>query len=194
MRSLFRPGRRAGPLSAAILGIACITGTAMAGEYDPSAEHPYGRPHPEAADGLADFAFAIGSWSCLSHRPQPDGSMKETHLDWRFEYGLNGRSVHDYFEDEWIRGFGVRLYYPATKTWNVTTSGVWPNVFSAVWNGGKKDGILVLDQPNKGPNGEDLISRLSFYAVTDRSFEWKMERINGADSTLRWHIVCERTG
>ena len=185
--------KRPATASAAILALVAMSPGAGAGEYDPSPEYPFGRPHPEAAPELSDFAFAIGTWACRSRRPQADGTMSESLMDWRFEYGLNGRTVHDYFEDEVIRGFGVRLFDPTKGEWQVTTTSAWPNAFSATWSGGRQGQDRVLDLTFKGQEGEDILSRLTFYAIEDDSFEWKMERVGSEASQLRWHIACDRT-
>lgn len=182
-------------ITAAALSLGLNAG-AIAGENDVSAEHPYGRAHPEAPAALADFAFAIGKWTCASSSPQGDGNWDSIPLAWEFHYILNGRAVEDYFEDANIRGLGIRQFNQTDGKWHVAYHAEWPGHNNAMWVGGKNgDGDIVLDRTITRPDGGEVIMRLSFHDITGDSFKWHGEFVNGETVNEFWRISCdERLG
>ena len=174
-----------------IIGILCTTLPAWAGEYDPSPDHPFGRPHPDAAAYITDFAFAIGQWHCTNSWNGAENADQPT-LDWSFNYALNGRAIEDYFEDSQIRGQGMRLYNSTLGEWNVVYMSMMPNFDNRTWVGGKQGDRMVLDLPTTRPNGETVIQRLSFYNIATDSFEWQGEMVSKDASQQFWHLGCTR--
>lgn len=169
-------------------GMICISLPAIAGEFDPGHEHPFGRPNPEADARIADFAFGIGKWTCRSQRP----GQPETTLNWQFNYALNGRAIEDYFEDTWIRGMGMRMYNSAEERWHVGYHSMFPGFQNATWFGTRDGDSIVLERETTNPQGATIISRLSFLNIAADSFNWQGESVNGDTATTFWQLDCSR--
>ena len=57
--------------------------------FEPSLEHPYGLPNPDAPSELMDFAPLIGECQCKSVSRKADGTWAEpVDMIWRFKYGV----------------------------------------------------------------------------------------------------------
>ena len=177
-------------LMTALIGCALGASAAAAGDYDVSEEHPFGQPHPEAADSLSDFAPMIGEWACWSRTPMPEGPFVESILKWEFRYILNGRAIQDIFEAAGIQGLGIRQVNPADGKWNVAYHSMFPNYSNAMWVGEKLDERIVLNRMITQEDGVEVNMRLSFYGIGEDGFQWIGEFVNGEDVNLFWHINC----
>ena len=65
-------------------------------DFEPSADHPYGLPNPEAPKELINFAPLIGSCNCTSQIRNQDQSWAEPEdMMWKFKYIMNGMAIQD---------------------------------------------------------------------------------------------------
>lgn len=164
-------------------------------DYEPSKEHPFGLPNPEAPNELLDFAPMIGECNCKSEMRNPDQSWAEpVDLLWRFKYIMNGTGVQDEtFSDGFTSG-SIRQFIPDSTRWYVhyySSRGPTPTL--PAWEGTKRDdGNIVLYREQKAPNGMDGFYRITFYEMSDKGFKWAGEWVS-TDETIvypTWKIDC----
>ncbi len=166
-------------------------------EYESSEEHPFGQINPKAPQQINDFAPMIGLCDCLSERRNQDGTWQEPiKMIWKFKYIMNGMAVQDetYKEDE-INSGSIRQFNPDSLKWYVhyyTSNAVSPKLSS--WEGGKKDDKIILNMPQKAPNGMDGFSRLTFYEISNNGFNWIGEWVDtsGQVTFPFWKINCTK--
>ena len=133
-------------------------------------------PAPDAFNKL------IGEWAIEDSMLNKEGKwVSGPGADWSFYKILNGAAI----QDDWISpsmdspepkqgrqyGTNVRIYNPQEKRWEM----LWAS------NTGKKlEGFVATADGSKivmrgDYNGAD--TRITFYAIEEQSFAWKMERI-----------------
>ncbi|MFV1885079.1 MAG: hypothetical protein ACMZ7B_11370 [Balneola sp.] len=167
-------------------------------EYEPSKEYPFGRIHPDAPEQLADFGPMIGESKCESVTRAPDQSWNPPHeMIWRFKYIMNGMAVQDEaLRTEAPSAGSIRQFNPDSSAWYVhyySSGSALPTLPS--WEGNKtEDGKIILYREQKAPNGVDGFFRITFFDVTDESFEWLGEWVNTQEtfSFPTWKISCDK--
>ena len=158
-----------------------------------------GERHPEAPAELEQFGRLAGRWHCLISNLQPDGSWKPRSgaARWSFSYTLGGYAVSDVWEPEpdpdypGSVGMNLRVFDPLSGTWRIAWATVDQarfDLFEARYENG--DIIMWGDRP-------DHKTRVTFYQVRERQFDWKYEFSAVDDGTLWTEVVrmhCEREG
>lgn len=183
-----------------LLSLCLLAGLSASGQYkfEPSPEHPFGLPHPEAPPELLDWAPLIGECSCTSVSRKADNSWAEpVPMTWRFKYIMNGTAV----QDETLKADGahsgsIRQYIPDSTRWYVHYySNRSPSPILPAWEGGKMDsGEIVLKRKQKAPNGMDGYYRLTFSGLDGTGYDWVGEWVNldGSFVFPTWKISCKR--
>ena len=168
-------------------------------QYEPSAEHPYGLPNPDAPQQILDFAPLIGECDCKSVSRNQDQSWADpVDMKWRFKYIMNGMGV----QDETLKADGrhsgsIRQFIADSTRWYVHyySSGS-PSTILPAWEGTKNEsGNIVLYREQKAPNGMDGSYRLTFKDISENGFKWAGEWVN-TDETIvypTWKIDCTRS-
>lgn len=168
--------------------------------YEPSSEHPFGLPNPEAPQEILDFASLIGECNCISQTRGSDGSWaKETKMLWRFKYIMNGMAI----QDETLKHDGsyagsIRQFIPDSTQWYVHyySSGN-PTTVLPSWEGKKnQDGDIVLYRDQTAPNGMEGSYRIIFSDISDGGFNWTGTWVS-KDQTIEWptwKIKCTKIG
>ena len=174
-----------------------LVGQNISTSYEPSVEYPFGRYNPDAPKELKDFEPMIGICDCKSLNRNPDGTWQDTAaMVWKFKYIMNGTAVQDevWRPDNNYAG-SIRQYQADSSSWVVTYFS-YPFVSTApgVWLGEKSENEIVLKMDQKAPNGMDGISRLTFYDMSKKGFNWKGEWVstNGSVVYPFWMIWCTR--
>jgi len=167
-------------------------------DYEPSAEHPYGLPNPEAPKEILDFAPMIGECDCKSQNRNPDQTWaKPIDMVWRFKYIMNGTGV----QDETLKSDGghsgsIRQFIADSTQWYVHYySNKVPTTTLSTWEGTKKEnGNIVLFREQKAPNGMDGFYRLTFSNMSEKGFDWAGEWVNPDESIVypTWKINCTK--
>ena len=167
--------------------------------YEPSKEHPYGRPNPAAPEAVKDFAPMIGRCDCQSENRNPDGSWNEAiDMVWTFKYIMNGWGVQDEtLKEDGGHSGSIRQYIADSARWYVHYyANKGPTTTLSTWEGNKTDegDKIVLYRDQKAPNGFEGWYRLSFYDFTDTGFKWIGEWVDKAEKIVypTWKIVCTR--
>jgi ketosteroid isomerase-like protein len=166
--------------------------------YDPSPEHPYGLPNPEAPQELLDFAPLIGECNCTSVSRNPDQSWgNPVEMIWRFKYIMNGLGV----QDETLKADGkhsgsIRQFVKDSTRWYVHyySSGS-PSTTLPVWEGNKSENEdIVLYRKQKAPNGLDGFYKITFSEIEAGGFKWLGEWVNADESISypTWKIDCTK--
>ena len=166
-------------------------------QYEPSNKFPYGRPNPEAAEQIKDFAPMIGECKCISTARNQDGSWAEPQeMKWRFKYIMNGKAI----QDETLKADGahsgsIRQFIADSSRWYVHYySSNTPTTTLSTWEGTKKEDKIVLYRKQKAPNGMDGFFRLSFYDMNDDGYKWIGEWVDTTEKIKfpTWKITCNR--
>lgn len=167
--------------------------------FEPSAEHPYGRPHPDAPPELAQMAFMIGDFDCTDRSLQRDGTWKEMKTIWGARYFLNGHAIHD---QHWKQGFtntNLRLFDAKRGKWVVSWLRMPPYGQNFDWIGAEEgegaDRKMVMRKEATNSDGQTTLSLLTFYDITANSYKWKMERFRDGEMLNGgpvWRISCQR--
>lgn len=175
-----------------------LTGSFSQYQYEPSNEHPFGLPNPEAPDQLLAFAPLIGECDCKSVSRNADQSWAEpVDMLWRFKYIMNGMAV----QDETLKADGkhagsIRQFIADSTRWYVHYyNAATPSATLPVWEGNKNEkGSIVLYREQKAPNGKEGSYRLTFSDISEDGFKWAGEWVS-TDETIvypTWRIDCSR--
>ena len=168
--------------------------------YEPSSEHPFGLPNPEAPKELIDFAPLIGECNCKSvSRIDKDTWTDTIQMTWRFKYIMNGMGI----QDETLKADGkhsgsIRQFIPDSSRWFVhyySSNG--PTSILPAWEGNKmEDGKIILYKDQKAPNGMDGNYKITFSDITSEGFNWLGEWVTKTESYSypTWKIYCKKTG
>ena len=147
-----------------------------------------------APSELRHWSKLVGQWAVDSEKLKRDGSGWESSgkADWDFFWAFNGWGIQDNYtspplsekmEDESMRqqGINLRIYNTDTKQWVLT----WLATRSAVpanFTAESTDDQVVMISDDKDANGN--YRRITFYDMTEDSFEWKMEWSQDKESWL----------
>ena len=164
--------------------------------FEPSPEHPFGLPNPEAPKEIRDFALLIGECDCESISRKPDQSWAEPiDMLWRFKYIMNGMAV----QDETLKADGrhtgsIRQFDAQSGQWLVHfyAGGSISNPLMT-WEGKKNEkGEIVLYRDNPSPQGAPGFYKISFYDIKETGFRWLGEWVNPDESIHYplWKINC----
>lgn len=167
--------------------------------YEPSPDHPYGLPNPEAPKELLDFAPLIGECQCKSLARIDQNTWADTvDMTWRFKYIMNGMAV----QDETLKADGkhsgsIRQFIPDSSSWYVHYySSAGPTAKLPSWEGGKTDnGNIVLYKDQSAPNGTPGNYKITFSNMDGNGFHWLGEWVNKTEtfSYPNWKIYCTKT-
>ncbi|MBT8219881.1 MAG: DUF4440 domain-containing protein [Bacteroidia bacterium] len=174
----------------------CIYGQQYS--YEPSPEHPFGLPNPEAPKEILDWSELIGECDCQSVTRNPDQSWADTvSMVWRFKYILNGWGVQDEtLKEDGLYAGSIRQFNIDSSHWYVhfySYPGVSPNLSS--WEGNRQDsGRIILYRKQKAPNGMDGFYKITFSDITDEGFNWLGAWVNPDESIIypTWKINCKK--
>lgn len=166
-------------------------------EHSVSNENPYGSYNPDAPEKIKEFAPLIGSSQCKSVQRNQDGSWQDTtNMIWEFRYIFNGQAIQDFsWKQNGNYSSSVRQFNPDSSLWVVTYfSAQTPSLSPSTWTGNLVEGKIVLERPQKAPNGLDGYSRLTFYDISDEAFKWIGEWVskNGSFQYPFWKISCQK--
>lgn len=160
--------------------------------FDPNPAYPNGRPNPDAPEELSQFAFFIGEFDCTDRQKAPDGEWREFPAIWNASYFLNGFGIQDKYYAPGFQTSNIRIFDPDAGVWKVTFFSA-PGYNSGVWSGEKTADDIVLEQVTVGQGETSVISRLTFYDITNDGFEWRAESIVGeAPPAKSWTSSCRR--
>ena len=167
-------------------------------DYEPSAEHPFGLPNPEAPQEILDFAPLIGECDCNSVIRKKDQSWADPqNIIWRFKYIMNGMAV----QDETLKPDGkhagsIRQFIADSTRWYVHFySSSAPSTVLPAWEGNKnEEGKIILYREQKAPNGMDGFYKITFSEMTEEGFKWLGEWVNTNESISfpTWKIECKK--
>ena len=168
--------------------------------FEPSTEHPFGLPNPEASEQIIDWAPLIGESTCSSISRNADQSWAEpVEMTWRFKYIMNGKAV----QDETLKADGrhsgsIRQFIPDSNQWYVHYySSAGPTPVLSAWEGNRnEDGKIILYRDQKAPNGMEGFYKITFYDMTGEGFKWLGEWVTKDESFSfpTWKIDCQKKG
>lgn len=167
--------------------------------FEPSPANPYGTLNPEAPEQVGDFNRLIGESACTSVSRAADGSWNEpVSMTWTFKYIMNGTAVQDEtLKEDGAHSGSIRQFNADSAKWYVHyySSSSTPQTLPS-WIGSKhENGNIVLYREQTAPNGTEGFFRLTFFEITDTSFEWVGEWVNTSEtfSYPTWKISCKKS-
>ncbi len=165
--------------------------------FEPSPNHPFGLPNPEAPPQILDFAPLLGESTCKSVARNPDQTWADTlDMTWRFKYIMNGMAVQDEtLKEDGLLAGSIRQYIADSARWFVHfySSGS-PSAVLPAWEGNKNnDGDIILYRPQKAPNGMDGLFKINFTDIDENGFNWLGEWVTPDESITYpvWRIFCD---
>ncbi len=180
------------------MGLLSVLSASAQYAYEPSPEHPFGLPNPDAPQELLDWAPLIGECACTSVSRKADNSWGEpVAMTWRFKYIMNGTAI----QDETLKADGahsgsIRQFIPDSTSWYVHYySNRSPSPRLPAWEGGKTEtGEIVLKRDQKAPNGMDGYYRITFSGLDGSGYDWAGEWVSRDGSFVfpTWKIQCKR--
>lgn len=166
--------------------------------YEPSSDHPFGLPNPDAPQQVIDFGPLIGECDCRSVIRKKDQNWADTtDMIWRWKYIMNGMGV----QDETLKPDGkhsgsIRQYIADSSRWYVHyySSGS-PATTLPAWEGNKNEkGDIILYREQKAPNGMEGFYKINFTDISEDGFNWLGEWVdtNETFSYPTWKIKCKK--
>lgn len=139
----------------------------------------------DAPKELMHWGKLVGRWSTTEETLAQDGSgwLPSKGADWDFFWAYDGWGIQDNYtspplseavadESARQRGINLRVFNPKEKKWVLT----WLTVASSkpmTITATSTDDSVVMIPDEKTPQG--LYSRTTFFDMTDKKFEWKLE-------------------
>lgn len=165
--------------------------------FEATEEFPFGQKNPAAPKQLADFEKMIGECDCYSQRRNPDQTWQDSiKMIWRFKYIMNGMAVQDEtLKEDGVASGSIRMFNADSSKWYVHYySSNSPAPSLKTWVGGKVGDKIILNLPQKAPNGMEGISRLTFYDISDKGFKWIGEWVKEDANIIYpfWKIECTK--
>lgn len=168
----------------------------------------FGRPHPDAAPELSQFAFLIGHWQCDVDYLGPDWKTRQQGVaHWTAYYAFDGFAIMDDFRGGFAEGYlatTIRAYDRGQKRWQ----GYWLDGRSGRWSEplvgrSTEDGMMLETQTRVvSPEGKTLKVDLQyqFYDLkpnrrTPDRFRWRQNASRDGGKTWQQDTVlmsCRR--
>ena len=171
-----------------IIIIAVLAGATLScGNQKPEESSPiqeelfFGELNPNAPAETIQFGQLVGEWNVISFDSIPNEGWHESKATWIYRYILDGYAVEDIWREKFsdytnntknigrdFTGINIRIFDPTAKIWNIT------------WiENGKNTMInnITAKMNDKGDivMGSGQTSEVTFYDITEDSFEWKFE-------------------
>lgn len=153
--------------------------------YSSAADFSPGTMSEGAPPELQHWGQLVGRWSTTEEGLRPDGSGWDPSkgADWDFFWAFDGWGIQDNYtspplsealDDESTRqrGVNLRIYDPSNKQWILTwltVASTKPQNFTATSTADE----IVMSAAELNPQG--FHTRVTFFAMTETSFEWKLE-------------------
>lgn len=151
---------------------------------------------------LQHWGKLVGQWTTTEEALKQDGSgwQASKGADWDFFWAFDGWGIQDNYtspsmsealEDESTRtrGTNLRIYNPEEKKWVLTWLTVKskePNSFTAT---STDEEVVMLSET---PNPQGNYSRITFFDMTEETFEWKLEWSKDQENWLEVYRIHGR--
>jgi hypothetical protein len=140
-----------------------------------------------------NFDFWVGTWD-LSWQGANGVEEKGRNVITKV---LDGKVIQEQFEalegaQKGYKGMSISVYNPSTKTWHQTWM---DNQGGNINFTGETDGERrIFKTAPQQRNGQQVVSRMVFYDITDNAFSWDWESTTdgGKNWNLNWRIRYTR--
>lgn len=161
-------------------------------QYQPDSEHPFGRPHPSAPGGLAEYGFMIGEWACEEEQRGPEESWQSFSSRMTGHYILNGFGIMNHTHQAEQTSSMTYEYDAEAETWTIVNLTA-PAYGHTEWTGRKEGDRMVAERLADGPQGQATV-RLTFHDIQDDEFHWKAEVVTPVGPQIFRRKTCRRVG
>jgi hypothetical protein len=144
------------------------------------------------------FDFLEGEWDAICRFPLPDGCWGERPGSLKASKVLDGCVSLEFFEGpyqgKFITGLALRAFNPQTSQWEHTWTDTSAPGGLLVWRGRFEGTTIDLHGQWKDETGRDVLSRLNWSRITERSAHWESHRsIDGGQTwSKHWEIDFTR--
>ncbi|MEM1205722.1 MAG: hypothetical protein AAGN66_21005 [Acidobacteriota bacterium] len=151
----------------------------------------FGRPHPDAAPELAQFAFLIGHWRCDVDYLTGDWKTRvQSEAEWTAYYIQDGRAIMDDFRGGFGEGYlatTIRVFDRQRKGWR----GYWIDGQRGRWSdpliGTQTDFGMRLETGMRAPDPSgkpiDIHLRYEFHDIEADRFHWRQNASTDGGTT-----------
>lgn len=166
-------------------------------DHGPTAEHPYGRQHPDAPPETDQYAFMLGVFQCeLEYREFRNGEWvpnQKGRATWRASWVLDGYAILDEFTDEWgSRALNLRIFDSEAGHWKIHWAAMEVPA-GDILDARRVDGRMVMEAERKTPGGYEYLQRVAFEPQGPDRYRWTSEIIYGdGNSAVMDEIECVR--
>ncbi len=183
-----------------VLFIACKPQTQETKTTSPYDKYTFGVLNEKAAKQTEQLGHLAGVWECELKIRNQDGNWPDTSrkADWIWYYILDGYAI----QDDWIvppldadtalagnsfLGTNIRIYNEKENNWEMAwfdNNSQQVQTFKATY---EDNSIIMI-----GKDAQNNLNRITFYNMTDKTFDWKMESSNNEGET--WAEVVKIKG
>lgn len=139
----------------------------------------FGERNRAAPREVEQFGRLVGEWQCTTEALQEDGSWSKNEARWTWSYVLDGFAIQDTyvvprvpFMNRPLHGTNIRAFNSRTQKWSVVWIQNASNTFDPPYEAVAEGPDMVMTGPRRDGGGP---FRVTFYKITDRSFEWRNE-------------------
>ena len=140
------------------------------------------------------FDFLEGDWDAFCRVPADDG-WEEAPGRLTASRTLDGLVSVELFEGIYhggaLKGFGIRVFNPATGEWEHTWTDTLAPGNLHVWKGAFRDGKIDLFGEWTDADGRGVLSRLTWSDIRADSAHWESARSSDGGRTWRLHWIID---
>ncbi len=157
----------------------------------------YGEINSNAPKETLQFGQLVGKWNVTSSDSIPNEGWHESKATWIFKYSLDGYAIEDTWFEKFsdytnnTKGIGrdymgknIRIFDPKMNQWNISWIENGKNTMLTGIKGKEEGKNLVLNSAGG--------AEITFYNITQKSFEWKYELVSGDQRTLFSKMFAKR--
>lgn len=137
------------------------------------------------------FDFWIGKWAVDRHFLRPDGQWFDWKDTCKTATVADGNAIIDYWDvaTSPTRSLFMRTYNMNTNQWEITGMGSRALNGFTIWKGEFKDGRGEFFNERINAQGQQVMTRITFYDIKEDSFLWKFDR--STDSGETWQTTLK---
>lgn len=161
-------------------------------------ESEYGRPNPNAAPELSQFAFLIGKWHGKAKLRREDDAIEEFQALWEGRYILDGYVIADEYRMTTLEGallvlgVNLRTFDAKKKVWSLK----WLNALSGSWTdlGPEELGGVTADAKGisylmKEPVARHAFTRATYTNISASHFTWLGDRSDDGQAWEQFLVI-----
>jgi hypothetical protein len=165
----------------------------------------FGKPNPNAAPELSQFAFLIGNWT-FEAKVKMEAQSRPFKGTWRGRYILDGYAISDEYRMTdlsgklIVLGLNLRSYDVSKQSWNIkwlnALTGTWMDLAPSELGGVTSDGhSMIYAFKEMAPlDTAHAYTRVTYTRVSEMHFTWRGEKSADGIAWSEFMVVeCHRS-